>query len=492
MTTADTARLRYDLRVNVSPGKPDAASAPPEPGFSRAFWIPVGLVFLTLQLVLFWIEWWPAPRRLWGDEILYATVAERIAAGLPVAMDLLWPTFYAHALVPFARLGALTGDAVGAGRFAVQAVQLVLLVASAAALRDLVRRISGSPRAGDAAAALLLLDAQIAAFALYLWPEVLHLACVLGALWLLVAHGDRPIAALASGALLGAALLAKTVLLPFLPILGLAVVADAGLRKGLVRIALVGGVAAAVVMPTVLENGRQHGVYAVGDSSRFNLWVGLNDRSRRDIVDERVDDEYAIWRASGADFAERDAVLEGKIGAFLRERGLLQVLRQQLSRQYFCLFAKDSFLTDQLPGGAIAVQGYGYAPPPPFVAAILRAWSYAFHALALALACVGLALAASAALRRAFGPRPAWVAVGVAWIGYTLLLFLGLHVKSRYRIQLWPALDAFAGAAVAWLAARALGVPGPLWLAPGPIATAGAVLGALLLFFLSFGGVLLG
>jgi hypothetical protein len=80
----------------------------------------------------------------------------------------------------------------------------------------------------------------------------------------------------------------------------------------------------------------------------------------------------------------------------------------------------------------------------------------------------------------------------VAWIGYTLLLFLGLHVKSRYRNELWPALDAFAGAAVVWFSARAMGVPGPRWPAPGPIATVGAVLGAPLLFFLSFGGPLLG
>jgi hypothetical protein len=477
------------LRVKQFARTPSAANASPEAGFSRAFWIPVGVAFVALQLALLWIEWWPAPRRLWGDENLYATVAERIAARRPAEMDLLWSDFYARALAPFAPLQSNTAVA---GRLAVQAVQLALLLVAAASLRGLVRRISGSPRAGDAAAALLLLDPQICSFVFYLWPEVLHLACFLAALWLLVAHGERRLAALGAGALLGVALLAKSVLLPFLPLLALAVVADSGMRSGLARITLVAAVAGAVVAPAVLANGRHYGVYALADSSRFNLWVGFNDRARRDIVDDIAADEYQRWRASGSNFAERDALLKEKIATFVREQGLFDVLERQLSRQYFRLFDKDSFFTNQLPDGAIRVQGYGYAAAPPLFAATLRAWAYAFHALVICLACAGLAMTVSAAAGGSLGPRPAWVGVGLAWIAYTLLIFLGLHVKSRYRVQLWPAFDGFAGAAVAFLSGRASAAPEARWSAPTPPATAGGVLAALLLLFLSFGGPLLG
>jgi hypothetical protein len=476
------------LRVSTS----DAASARPDPGFSRAFWIPVGAVFASLQLALAWIEWWPSPRRLWGDENLYATAAQRLAIGLPAEIDLLWPAFYAHVLAPFARIGALAGDAAGSGRATAQVFQVALLIAAAASLRGLVRRISGSPRAADAATALFVLDPQVSAFAFYLWPEVLHLACALVAVWLVVAHGGRPLALIAAGALIGAALLAKSVLLPFLPVLAAALTADARLREGLARAALVAAVAAAVVAPSVLENGRRHGVYAIADSSRFNLWVGLTDRARRDLVDSSAADAYAEWRASGPDFASRDARTGERIAALVRERGAPGLLAQQLSKQYFRLFDKDSFLTDQLPGGMIHAQGYGYADAPRLLAEILRTWSYAWHALVLALACAGLALTGSAAAHGSFGPRPAWAAVALAWIGYTLLIFLGLHVKSRYRVQLWPALDAFAGAAAAHFAARVRLAPEPRWRVPAWPATAGAALAALLLLFLSFGGPLLG
>jgi hypothetical protein len=98
----------------------------------------------------------------------------------------------------------------------------------------------------------------------------------------------------------------------------------------------------------------------------------------------------------------------------------------------------------------------------------------------------------SAAARGVLGPRPVWAAVGLAWIAYTLLLFLGLHVKTRYRVQFWPAFDALAGVAVAFLSARFIGPPEMRWTDPSPLATASGAIAALLLLYLSFGGPLSG
>lgn len=424
------------------------------------------LAFLALQALLFWLNAWPAARRPWGDEIMYLDLAQRWARGEAARLEPLWPPLYPHLMAAFLRLG-------DASLLALRLLQVGLLLLAALALRGLAERLLGSATAGRWAAALFLLDPQVAAFAQYYWPEALHLALFLGSLWLLVLHGRSWRAVALAGLLLGLALLAKSVLLPFLPLLLLPLGFELGWRPGLARAGLALGLALLVTAPVVVSNGRRHGLWAVADSSRFNLWVGLNDRSRRNLVDEIVGDEYNRWRESAPDLAGRDRLLRERTAALVAQRGLPGVLAGQLGKQYLRLFDRDSFFTDQLPGGAIVAQGYGSVAAPARLARALRLAAWGLYAVVLVGASFGLARVARA-------PSP-WLVALLLFLAGNLLLFLGLHVKTRYRLGFLPVLDLLAAAALARCGPppRAAG-----WLC-------GALL-ALLALGLAFGGPLLG
>jgi hypothetical protein len=425
---------------------------------SRGFRVVLVLALL-LQVVLLWMELRPQPRALWGDEIMYADLAARWSRGEPATLDLLWPPLYPH-LLAWAR--ALDG-----GLLALRLFQVACLFAAAFLWRDLARSFTGSAWTGDLCAALLLLDPQVASFTQFLWPEMLHGALFAAVVWILVNRGERGPFLVLAGALLGACLLCKSVLGPFLPVVFLPLVWEAGWRKGALRAAMVAVACGLVVLPVMTSNARQQGAFVVADGARFNAWVGLNDRSRRNLVDEIVGLEYRRWQQSAPTFPERERLLDERIRALVRERGFWSVARAQLARQYFRLFHHASFFTDQLPGGAIANQGLGYRGVPAAVASAFRAYGSA--AWALVLCGAGLGLAALPRERRAF------VCMLLAFVVYNLALFFVLHVKTRYRVPFLPVLDLLAAAGIAALAGR--GTP----LGPLPQRIAGGALAVLAL-----------
>jgi len=400
---------------------------------------------------------------------MYADLAARLAAREAARIDFLWPPAYPRFLAGLLVLG-------GGSFLLARAVQVALLALSAWILRDLGLRLTGSRIAADVAAALLVLDPQVAGFAHFLWPEVVHIFLFLAALWILMARADRPPWLALLGVVLGLAVLTKSLLGPFLPVLLLPVALRGGVR-GLGRVALVAAAAVVIVTPTVIANARASGPL-IADSSRFNAWVGLNDRARKDLVDEVVGHEYARYRQSGATFAERKEALDREIRALVSERGLGRLLRAQLGRQYFRLFDKDSFVTDQLPAGPIGRQGYGYRGTPAALDALVRGWSYLLYAALLAGAALGLAVDPPRG-------RP-WRWVLVAFLAFNLAAFLILHVKSRYRLAFLPVLDLQGGAFAAWCA----GDRAP-FASPSSAAWAVAAAGAALALFLAFGGPLL-
>lgn len=425
---------------------------------SRGFRVVLALALL-LQGALLFMELRPSPRALWGDEIMYADLAARWSRGEPATLELLWPPLYPHLL---AWAGALDGSFV-----AMRLFQVACLFAAALLWRDLARTFTGSALAGDLTAALLLLDPQVASFAQFLWPEALHLALCAAVVWILVNRGGRVPFLLLAGVLLGVCLLAKSVLGPFLPILLLPLAWEAGPRRGLARAGIVAAACAVVVLPVMAAHARQHGAFVVADGARFNAWVGLNDRSRRNLVDEIVGLEYRRWQQSAPTFPERERLLDARIRALVAERGVFSVARAQLGRQYFRLFHHASFFTDQLPGGAIAAQGLGYRGVPPALAAALRA--YGALVFAVVLAGAGLGVAALPRERRAF------VLMLLAFVAYNLALFFVLHVKTRYRVPFLPVLDLLAAAGIAALAGK--GPP----LGPLPLRVAGGLAAALAL-----------
>jgi hypothetical protein len=97
---------------------------------------------------------------------------------------------------------------------------------------------------------------------------------------------------------------------------------------------------------------------------------------------------------------------------------------------------KDSFFTDQLPGGR-------WGPPAShdWRTALLRGWAYGAYGLVLGLASLGLFQ-----LRG----RRGWAiaALPLAFLAFNLTLFLGLHVTTRYRVAFLPCLAFFAAVAV--------------------------------------------
>lgn len=423
-------------------------------------------VALLVHAVLFVVGRLPSPRHLWGDEITYFEAARRISSGLPANLELLWPPLYPRLL---SWLGA------PASLLAVSLAQALALLGAALLLRDLVSRSGAPGLPADLAGFLLLADPSTAAFAHYLWPEVFHLFLFLLALWIVVARAGSPGWLLLLGFVLGLALLLKSLLGPFLPVLLAPVVLSARGWKRLWKPALPLAGVVALTLPVSIENLRREGELVVADSGRFNAWVGLNDRSRRNLVDEIVGDEYGRWLSSGSNLAERNAASGRRIRELVAARGVPAILAAQLGKQYFRLFDAESFLTDQLPGGAISERGYGYVEPPAALARGVRA--------AALTAGVGILLAAAAGV--VLAPRPLGMPLRLlGWfLLYNLALLLVLHVKTRYRVQLAPALLAFAAQ---------LG-PDPVerWRAASAPVRAAAAAAVLLALFLAVGGPLL-
>jgi len=443
-----------------------------EPGLVPGAWAPLAVLIVILEEALLWIAHQPAQRVLLGDEGMYWRGAQALAAGADWHPETLWPPLQFHFL-------AWILAASGGSRLAVELVQAVLVVAAAALLYLLAKRLTGSRLAARVAAGLALVYPPLLASAHYMWPEPLHLVLFLGLLWILVARPERPIWLAAAGVLLGLALLTKSLLVPFVPVLLLLPLAAGGSwGRRLLAVGLVAGMAALTVAPTVHSNRQRGAGVLIADSGPFNLWVGLNDRSRKSFVDPVAPHEYIMFRDSAATPGERDAIVWGKIRGMLREDGVVSVLGRQLGRQYFRLFDKDSFLTAQLPGGVQAERGRGYVAPTPFIARAIKYLSYGLYALILVGAALGVAVCPLGGRRG--------LQVVLAFVAYNLLLFLVLHVKSRYRIQILPFLLLWTGCAAAWLGARFGLTPDagrwresiPLW--AWPLAAG--------LLFLAFGG----
>ena len=460
----------------------DAARRSPHPGRSTAIAL-AALAVVALQLALAWLSVRPGPRVPFGDELLYRSAAGAIASGAAFEPDPIWPVLYPELLAVLLRA---FGDAALLPAAAV--LQGALLLAAALLWADVARRLTGSRLAGAVAGLLRLVDPQVSAFAHYLWPEILHLFLFAAAVWLAIRAEDRALPLAGVGALLALAVLAKKLMWPFLPVfVWPAIVAGPDTVPGRARLRRAGFVAAGFVaglLPAVAA----FGPYAVSpvSSAVFNFWVGLNDTGRRSFSEPVVEDELARYESSGSEAGARDRATAAKVGERFAARGVVEVLSAQLRRQYFRLFDKDSFFTEQLPGGDIHRGGGGYRLAPGAIALAFRAWAYAIYGLVLVAAVVGAFL-----LSARDGRHRPWLRMLGLFVAYQIALFLFAHVKSRYRIPMLPVFDLWAGVAVAWGCGRlgfdsAAEPPFPLPAGRGRIVLATTAVAALL--FCGFGG----
>ena len=95
-----------------------------------------------------------------------------------------------------------------------------------------------------------------------------------------------------------------------------------GTRRGrAIRTSVAIAALAASVTPTILDNAERSGSFTIAGSSWFNIWVGLNDSSRRNLRQPVGGREYRIFETSAATFAQRNQILRDKIVQRGREKG---------------------------------------------------------------------------------------------------------------------------------------------------------------------------
>ncbi|MEO7431636.1 MAG: glycosyltransferase family 39 protein [Dokdonella sp.] len=454
-------------------------TTPASAGARRRF-LPAALflvLFCTLQALLWFAYYGHGAKALVGDERVYQDTAVSILAGGPWMPSSIWPPLQPLFI---AAIYALFGPHL----VAVQIAQTLLFVVCGALLRDVWRRLGAGVAAANAAAALWLLNPAAAAYAHWLWPELPHLTLLLAALCLLVRAPTR-LRTGAAGLCTGLAMLAKSLLSVFWPLLLIVFVQRERPRFRLRAAAIFVFALAAITGPALLHGWRTWGTPMIADSSIYNLWVGLTDNRRSDYVDDMGGATLPAFLASAATPQQRNLIYRDKIGAEIEQRGIPAMLLGQIGRQYFRLFSAKTPLVSQLPGPACSGHLSVYRAGPQLTTMLTVANS-AMHALLLALCAFGVACRRWKCVpdRRA----AAILAVVVAFLAYQLALFLLIHVKARFLLPMLPFLCGFAGSFMVGVRERWQGGVGRPTLALTPLRLSlGAALATLLLF-LAFAG----
>ncbi len=444
----------------------------------RALAVVFIALFVAIQALLWLAYYAHGAKPLIGDEASYQATALAILDGGAWMPSTIWPPLQPLLL---AAIYAIFGAHV----VAAQLVQTGLFIGCAALLRDLWRRVGGSVAAANAAAALFLLNPATAAYAQWLWPEMLHLFLLLVVFWLLARPLTRMGACIA-GACVGLAILAKSLLVPFWPLFLLAFLRREKPRVAIAAAALFVCALGLVTAPALVHGWRTTGKPMIADSSIYNLWVGLTDSWRSDYVGDMGGVTLPAFLASGATPQQRNAIYLDKVSALVATRGVVTVLADQFSRQYFRLFSAKTPLLSQLPGRACAGHLSVYASPP-WLTRMLTVLNDLFHALTLAAAAFGIACWRwRNPLRAVDADTPAATALSrtaIEWLialffAYQFALFALIHVKARFLLPMIPFLCGFGAS---FLVARQQLRLTPLRLALGALLAA-------LVIFLAFAG----
>ena len=400
----------------------------------RFVWLSV-LSALALNLLLLLLSYFPEPRLVVGDEKYYLMRALDLADGRESTWYYpYWPPLYAHIIAGLFSL-------FGASRLPLQLMQIAMWLGSALLWYGIAARLGASRLAARGTLVGMLLLPELIAFSHYAWPETLHLFLFALALWLPLRFPGRLAAAAGSGLFLGLCLLAKMLLLYFVPVLVLfvAVRGQPGLRW---RTALAGAMAAVMlltILPTLIAHKRGYGCWMLADSGLLIAWHGLTSANVPAYLDRTMGIDAQEYINSAGRMAERHELYKGKLRRLVEERGVTGLARSQITKQYFRLFTHRSVFTIQLPGGPKEAYRFG----SPVLACLLRAWSYACYGLVLGLGMLGMVLVRE--------ERRGWWQLARVFFLYYLAVFLVAHAGPRYRLQLMPFLVIFAAVAVHWL-----------------------------------------
>jgi hypothetical protein len=402
------------------------------------------LAFLALAAGLLALYWLPEAKLLAGDERSFyqPSALALLAGGDWFDRQMLWPPLQVLFL---AAIFALPGPDI----LSVQLVQLALLAGAGWLLRGLWLALTGDRVAAGWAGVLLAVNPLTIAFATYLWPEIVHLFLSLALARLLLAARRAPgrgrsiALAAAAGATAGLCLLGKSLLTAFWPLLVLALMLRTPWPLALLRAGAFVAAMALLTAPALLRGGAETGRLQIADSSWFNLWAGLADRHRSDLVDDQTGPRMAAYLASAPDHAGRVAFARAQAQALVDQQGLAGTLAGQLGKQYFRLFDARNFLVAQLPGPACRGYISHYTLPRSALSRAIDYTARTWHVALLVLFALGLA-----AWRDWRAP---WLWLPAAFVGYQLALFAGLHVKSRFLLPMLPVICMFAGHLLAQL-----------------------------------------
>ena len=398
------------------------------------FLLVVFVVAAILNLGGLYLYYTPTPKLLVQDENYYFGLARSIATGQDAQHNPLWPPLYAESM-------AALFSSFGTHQIYVQVSQIVMWLVGAFLFYRVAASVFPSHVAAIAALLLFLFSPDMIAFSHFLWPEMVHLVFLVSGFWLIICHHQNRLAIMASGVLFGFALLTKSLLLLFIPVIFVfyVVCTPGSLRKRVFNVVLLGSLILLTVLPTVVSNLRISGGFMVTGSSIFNTWVGLNDVELVDYKDDVAGREFAEFQRSGEDIRTRNSIYRDRIWLKLRQQGVLNTLLRQLSRQYFRLFDHETYFTTQLPG----MPRHSYSFDAPRLTRFLHLWSNALYALILAASVMGMCFIAW---------RPiGWAHCFLLFIVYNLGLFLFLHVKTRYVVQFMPMMMFFSGITAHWV-----------------------------------------
>lgn len=421
---------------------------------------------LGVQLMLWAASYGFQPRRLVGDEYRYLREALDVWQGQVPVPNYIWPPLQKWFLAPL--LGPLDGKL-----WLAQWVQMLLMVVAALLLRKIWQQLDPRPLAADMAFWLMLCSPAIMAFGYYLWPEPLHMVLLMAALYFLVCHPRSLWASLLAGIAVSLALLTKSLLSAFWPMLLLLLVRWP-LSRSCWRQAIAFVVALLVVAgPFMYQGWQATGKPLIADSSVYNLYVGINNDWRSDYVYPINGKLMREYQRAGDTPVERNAVFQQRVDSEVAARGGWEdVLVDRLGIQYFRLFNAKRTVLSQLPGESCAGYLGAYTVPEHWRWGIQWLTRGQYLAL-LVLAAFGMVL-----WRK---PSLLLTVIGL-FFAYQLVLFLGLHVKARYLLPLLPLLGGFAASSLcSLLPASVQSGRGPLRASGMGLASA-SVLASLLLF----------
>lgn len=407
---------------------------------------------IFLQLLFLLIYWYPEPKKLVGDERVYHARARVIngeikESSLPYTWRRecnLQPWHYPRFLSIFKN-----------NIIVVQIIQGILLIASSLLWLMISSTIfKDNHFISTITFFLIAINIHLIGYSGMLLSEIIHLFWLTVLFWSLLHHSGEKgyIKILISGVSLGLCLLFKSLLSGFVIILLLwHLLTYKSVMKTLVMIS----VCIAILIPILISNFQKTGTVSQPNSSWFNIWIGLTEDNADPIVSPDLNEKFRICSGyysqkrhtieipgegvfeipeNAINVNVRNKWIQNHIKEVIQERGLYRIIVTQLKRQLPRLFHPNTLITAQLYGTG---EFYYYQTKSKILTDSIRATSYILYYTLFFMFIVGILV-----LYKHYNQM---FLLFLLFMAYNIMLFLILHVESRFRIQIEPIMAIIAG-----------------------------------------------